>query len=112
MDVIVSPGLLHSLENVIFQHCIAFATPAPAKTRSAVRPRSQRKRATQADADVVPPAQAGCQSQDLLLVASLAMEEHEQGVGIVGLVAGGEKRADRKALRTLQNRVVETLFRS
>ena len=104
MDVIVAAGLLDGPDDIILEQLliVAVVPPAVAGRPSAA---SRALRAAQADADVVAPAQPRGQPQHLLLVAAVAVEEDQQRVRVVRLVAGRQEGADRQRVRGLDSEV-------
>src|SRR5262249_28862851 len=84
------PRLLDGAEQVVFDELVVAAV-APAVAEAAVAARAEQHGAAQTDADVIAPAQARGQPQDLLLIAAQTVEEHQQRVRIAGLVAGGQE---------------------
>src|SRR5438105_12521203 len=112
MHVVVAPRLLHGAEHVVFNNRIATAVRPPGVARAAVRALAEVLGTTQADADVIAPAEPGRQAEDLLLIAAVAVQEDQQRVGVVRLVAGGEKGAHGEAAGGLYFRRVKALGRT
>ncbi len=102
MDVIVPPGLLDGAHHVLFERRIARRIRAPAKTVLAILTRPQSLWPAQRDADIIAPAHVGGEAQDLFFVAAVPVEEDQQRVRIIRLVAGWQEGADRLFLNAVQ----------
>src|SRR5207245_3497181 len=100
--------LLDGAEYVVFRERVALAVGSPSVGGMAVCSLAQQLRAAQAEADVIPAAQARCQFQNLLFVAAVAVKEDQQWISIIRLVAHRQKSPDRQPARRLHFRSIES----
>src|SRR6476620_5550543 len=104
MHMEVASGLLDRAKDVFFHLRVMIAVQAPAESRPAVRARTEQPRSAQTDANVVSPAETWSQLQDLLFTAAVTVQENQQGVRVVRLVAGRQKGPEGPALGGLNLR--------
>jgi trehalose-phosphatase len=71
MHVVIPPGLRNGVQHIILDLGVALTVCAPGIAHRAVRALAKQLGPAQTDTDVVPPAQAWCQSQDLFLIAAV-----------------------------------------
>src|SRR5204863_6817707 len=102
MHVVAAPCLLDGVEDVVLDQRVAWPVAAPTVAEPAVGALTNELLAAQAHTNIVAPAQPGSQAQDLLLVAAVAMEEDEQRIGVVRLIARRQERPHRQPAERLQ----------
>src|SRR5207302_448 len=95
--------------DVLLDRRVARPVLSPAVAGPTVGSRAGTLGAAQADADVVAPAQTRGQPKGLLLVAAVAVEEDQQRIGVMRLVAGRQEGADRPTVEGLHLGGVEAL---
>src|SRR5262249_62424388 len=88
---IVAARLLDGPKDIVLGGGVAQAVAAPGERELAVFVLTQELRPAQADADAVAPAHARSETQDLLLVPSVAVQKDQERIRVVRFIAGGQK---------------------
>src|SRR5262249_16985325 len=112
VDVVMPTSLLDGPQDVFLYRRVVAVLAAPAKRGSAVGTKANGMRPSQGDANVVAPAQARRQTQDLFFTPARAMQEDHQRNGIVRLVAGGQERAQWQPTGSVNLRLVKPFERA
>src|SRR5262249_26639450 len=99
-------------EDVILHRGIVAVLASPAKRGPAIGTKANGMRTPQGNANVVAPAQARRQTQDLFFTPAPPLQEDYQRIRVVRLVAGGQERAQRQPTGSVNLRLVKPFERA